>query len=787
LWKVTLVARRARIDVQGEKSWSEQLVDPKYKGPIMVPGYDKTTKQGLSANGHMAISVDHVYGYGSTLFAVTRMGTVSIPRGAVYSAAMSVVGQPRTPATMKDIVYNMQNALKSSRLNEIEKLRALTIGSAFAFMCNVQNEVDVMNTVTGRFEWLTKLHAGLVGLTPIKLWTLWSVVYFSIVFLVFNAIVIAEVPVQHHVVGLSMLGIWFLVVSLRLCVWGVARYRQTRAAETWSIGLYNGRKARHLDALTAPLLQTRFPLIDEFVPPIIDVERGDLSYEVPDPTRRALEARPPDDLRAGGIVFANAVPQAAHDCIAAERSGITNRVLVGGTIVDQQLLEIYRSGLDAASISLKKLYGKLNVTRNDFNEWMNSDKWSASIKEKFLKYYAKCKDKTPYDTWHRLFAKVEKNKTMTLEGIIPMKPRMISGPFDGVKVMIGPYISRIYSMIRDLWDGRPIEGTGGAILYCSGMTPDAIGSKVYDWVVANGGFDNVMGLSIDFEVYDSTLQNELLNDRKMYLEIGMPEKAFEWLKRSKSGGTTKHGGHVKMAKKMVVQEDGTMKEEEVEILCSGEMDTNTIGTVVNAKSVTTFLDPTTIFLMLVCGDDNFILMPKRCYSAAMQSRLESGLKGLGLRPTFIVSANFWDWEFCSRLFWFATDRQSGAKTMVLGPKPMRWLHRMGWNLTLPGALNFRGAMISSQHDVKHIPLLREYALAGLRLTRGLKATGKEHSEIKHVSKAFDFAEENWIILRERYGLSEVHEQEFADLLSTIESLPSVVEWPRLADHISRDA
>lgn len=795
LWRVQLVPRRARIEVTPDESWSEQLINPKYKGPIMVPGYDKTTKQGLSANGHQTISVDHVYGYGPTLFAVTRVGTVMIPRGIVYTAAASVLGLPRNAATMKDVVHNMQNALKTCRLTEVEKLRALTIGSAFAFMCNVQNEVDVMNTVTGRFDWLNKVHGSLVGMTPLGLWSIMTFIYATVFGLVFNLIVYFSIDFDHHILGLVGLGVWGLIVSARICIWGVARYRQTRAAETWSIGLYNERKARSVEGLHAPLLQSRYPMTDEFVPPIIDLERGDLSYEAPDPTRRRLDAPPPDDLRAGGIVFANAVPQAAYDCIDAERSGITNRVLVGPTIVVREAFELFRMGIDAASISLEKLNNKLNVTRNDFDDWMASDKWSASIKDKFMKYYAKCKDKTPYDTWHKLFVKVEKNKTMTLFGVVPLKPRIISGPFDGVKVMVGPYISRIYSMVRSLWDGSPIEETNGAILYCSGMTPDAIGSKVHKWIVENGGLDAVIGVAIDFTVFDSTLQNELLSERERYLAMGMPEKAYEWLVRSRSGGSTKHGGKVRMAKKVVVKHGGKDneltsfeqdEEEEIQVLSSGEMDTNLIGTIINARAVTTFLNPAIKFLMLVCGDDNFLLFRRDEFKNDDMKVLERGLIDLGLKPTFIISPNFWDWEFCSKLFWFATDRQTGVETMVLGPKPMRWLHRIGWNLSLPGALNFRGAMISSQHDVQHIPLLRGYVVHALKLTRGMKAIGKEHSEIKHVSKAFDMSDKNWIILRERYGLTEVHEQDFEQLLAKVETVPSVVQWERLIDQVRRD-
>jgi hypothetical protein len=295
----------------------------------------------------------------------------------------------------------------------------------------------------------------------------------------------------------------------------------------------------------------------------------------------------------------------------------------------------------------------------------------------------------------------------------------------------------------------------------------------------------VVGIWDDCETYDATLGPALLKTRDVvYPAVGVPAEAMAWLHSVDSSGVTAHGVTYKLDE-MIELPDGTKVK--ARILFSGEMDTNLIGSLINGKAHSDGLPQDWPWLMFVMGDDNLVLGQRSGYNIAqIATDLRDHLVELGLKPTQGVSIRRCDWEFCSKLLWWGKDRQSGITQTVFGPKPARWLHRIGWTVSSPNAANFRETMVSSSQDVAHIPLLREYVMKGLVLSSHQRRKGSEWSEMKHVSKAYECVPDNYEILFDRYGIDTPDVVEFDRLLTACTSLPCALSIPWIETGAKRD-
>jgi hypothetical protein len=72
------------------------------------------------------------------------------------------------------------------------------------------------------------------------------------------------------------------------------------------------------------------------------------------------------------------------------------------------------------------------------------------------------------------------------------------------------------------------------------------------------------------------------------------------------------------------------KEEDITEINSGQGDTNLIGTIINVQATLASYPNDLDFLMLACGDDNFILMVKKQFTEELFASSQSMLKRLGL-------------------------------------------------------------------------------------------------------------------------------------------------------------
>jgi hypothetical protein len=776
LWRITAVSRPVQHP-QPKMLWEDQVVDRQHMGPITLPGHDHVSTRSSAANRLFRIEVDNLYGWGPIVYSITTQGRFYIPRGAIEEAAMKISFKPRDPALLQDVAYIMRKSISTSRLPGDLRLRAITMGTALAFNMNVQNEVNVLHTMTSRFSSLWKMHAILVSLSPIKAISLFTLIFWSLVSLAIIILLFVEVDFDHHVLGWSLLGIWGVVCIIISCKLLCTARQQARTLENWSTTLFHEQRASHITGGYGRLRNWLFPATDSLREPLLDIH-GSMVVGV-DEHGPKHPGKTHHAIRVGGIAFDTTAPAVPPDTVESEIVSLTHRVLGHPTLVDKTIFDRFKD-LSATRAGRALLDVKIEEGRDDFERWVMKDSFTASVRQKFRKYYEDWRDLPPPPNFFSAFIKVEKNKTITVSGPPKLKPRFVSGPWDAVKAMCGPAVAKIYAAVKEAWNGKNCP-----LVYASGMTPDEIGRICDDFARNHGGYENLAALSVDCVTFDTTLENELLSCREWYLDMGMKLSTYEWLNSSRSAGTTKHGIHYKLGEKYLFGDD-TKTPIEITRLDSGRMDTNLVGTLVNGMTAATSVADRFDYLMLLCGDDNFLLSEKQNLTPEFVQEHESNLRKFGLKPEVNMSDRRCDWEFCSKLFYYGKDPKTGLVQTVLGPKVGRWLSKIGHNLTAAGALNFRGAMLSSAQDCNHIPYIREYVRKGLQLTAGHKSKGREWSELAHVTQSYDHVDANYSLLEERYGINELHYGDFMAQLANVTALPFVLHWDPIEDMVARD-
>jgi hypothetical protein len=101
-------------------------------------------------------------------------------------------------------------------------------------------------------------------------------------------------------------------------------------------------------------------------------------------------------------------------------------------------------------------------------------------------------------------------------------------------------------------------------------------------------------------------------------------------------------------------------------------------------------------------------------------------------------------------------------------------------------MNFRAAMLSSMNDVAHIPILNQYVATGLKLSSGMKASGREYSELKHVSRSYEMVPEAVTMLCERYMISPLHVTEAVERIRASSKVPCLVDFAWAGEAAKRD-
>lgn len=786
LWRVTVVPR---VDNQAVDTWNRAIVEQSETGVVHVPAWDNLTKQSAAAIGLQLYNVDSLYGYGSWLFSQTTSGCIYMPRGMIETIAFELRNKPRDPASFADAKFMVDKAMRGIPMPAGEKLTAATVATALAFNVNVQNEVDLAHTATKRYSRLWKIHSTLMSLSPIKTINVWWVVVVGVLAFVLGVLAVIvwvlgseesqrnqwlweAFPLLGFVVSFSMFIVCF-------CCLKYAKWQSRKTGENWSRTLFHEETVSNITGGLTYVPRMAFPVHSALREPLVPTSGSYVQEHDPRPPKHP--GKPRLGLHLEGVATSLAVPTAPRTDAEAEISAITHRMLLPPTVVQPDALKKF---MDIGSRLSGKLLMNIRVTGSDtmYDEWINQSKFTLAVREKFRKAYETLVKGAvlPKIGMYHCFVKFEKMKNLTPEKVWEgLKARLINGPPDAVKVAVGPWTARLYAALLKEWDGRKCS-----VLYASGRTPDEIGKICDEFANIHGGWDNIVAIWDDCATYDATLENELLAKRRqVYPAVGFSEMTMAWLESTVSAGATTHGVKWELGEKIVDREEGPVKAKK---LYSGEMDTNLIGTIVNAEAHESGLPDDLPHLTLVCGDDSIIFAPKSRVDQQVCADLLQHLIYLGLKPTQGVSDRRCDWEFCSKLFWLAKDRQTGRIQTVLGPKPARWLTRLGWTTNTPNGMNFPQAIFSSMNDVAHVPLLNEYTMKCWKLTAHMKRRGAEWTEMKHVSKRYDGVPENYAILEARYGICEPHLAEFTANLDAIVRLPVVIDLPWIVRASERD-
>jgi len=186
------------------------------------------------------------------------------------------------------------------------------------------------------------------------------------------------------------------------------------------------------------------------------------------------------------------------------------------------------------------------------------------------------------------------------------------------------------------------------------------------------------------------------------------------------------------------------------------------------------------FLLLVCGDDSIIFMPKGYITDDMKGKASEFLTKCGLIPEVQLRRNLADCTFCSKLFWPCTDPATGENTIVLAAMPGRSLYRHAFATTHAGSMNLAGSTQGSRIDNAHVPVLRHYLDKTKELCVKLKKRPNkniEWSNFKHSSKVYRANDQTFRMFHDRYGIDPVEAEEvMREKLNTVDTLPAIIDY-----------
>lgn len=795
--------------------WGEVSASDNLSGPVQFSEGTRMSNADNAKLGLLTLDLDRVYKMGPLLYTTSVINGVEtklvVPVNGVATAAMHIAMRERTPAAFQELLHITKNRYARSRIPSHTLGKVVSAVATLAFIIDLDDEMSLLNTVVMRHGWRLSVHSKLLGFGTVvrRVWP-WAVLC-SVLSLAF--VVLLDVFDDHTTVDIvtTLVVLTALILGL-LVVWYIVPMATTWSKwreQAWSSAVADAEAPR------APLLGNGFHITKQLPipgsrhvrPPSAEVV-GTIALG---PSREAPVPKP--GTLVSGVVLDGAMPTALHPSQDAEVSAVTNRVLLPrDNPTPDALLALQRHAFDDAHVPP----GRVDYGLEAFRSWL------ASLSKKYPKAYVDNMEKL----WHlhkgtvavvqatKSFLKIEKSaSTVKVDQAKAVKPRLIQPPSDESKAVLGPPVSQLQRMYVEHWDGR-----GHPVMYCSGYTNSEVGARVDDFIAKCGGEGNVVAWSMDMESYDTTLSLPVqLTAFKKYMKSGLTKESVSWLLATRPRGSTPNGVvyaprrvwefmpseteqmdalvklhfkyDFKVYKVEFDEEAGVWRVETEDFqMVSGRPDTNLTDSVILVETVTTVIDAHKVdYLLLVCGDDGFLMLHRD--NVALFDEVRSFARSLGLKPTGSVSTKRSDWEFCSRLFFFGVNPKTNTEQTVLGPKPFRGMARMGTNTTLPGAQNAAAAALSVRVDAGHVPFLASFADRTYQLCAEsrVKPTGRpEWSSFRPEQHRWGVSKRNYLITQERYGLGEEAEKELQGLLGNLDGVPIVLSWGPALDAIRVD-
>jgi hypothetical protein len=805
---------RSPLKVGDVKEWKELKVSGDLAGPIQVSSGFRGVLPDDSRTQVIVLPVQELHVLGPVVYTEAMYGGVekrlTVPRSLLADVVLRAAGRERSEALFSELLHVAGQKLMGSRVPDTRKAEVKVALAVMGMVTYIEAETHLLHTMHEFFGSWFVLHRTLVSFGRVRVR---HVIFFMCWGFVFAmAPLLGDVWVHDHWYEVFSAVVASLVLILCVCCVPVV-VRVSQELRAWRVGDWRAR-LRDNTAPTSSNMPLYTPLLDTetslpgttFVRvPATDIN-GVVEFDAPKDNPRA----PARSIMAG-IVNSATVANVLEPTQNVEHSAVTHRVL--RAVNGPQAEAVQRLCKDVEeSTTFAKLGKPLDRSRVYAFGYFNSLKQYSSKYRDLLK-----------DAWNKfigtsaewvnsqLFIKLEKGTIeVSLEGQgVGTKPRLINAPPIEDKSILSPLISQIQRDVESKWTGWEEE----PVMYCSGYTTDAIGARVDDFIERAGGEDKVVGINVDFATYDITLKLELQDIvfEKVYkAKYGVTTSETTWLTHIRMRGKTPHGvrfeGHryfadeqeyddfvkkyasrYKLKHWVERSEEGRFLRGVVEDfqMASGRADTNLMDSLVNAATYVGILRDRK-YLLLICGDDGFLILLKT--DLHLFEQIVTFQKELGLLPESLICKNRSDWEFCSKLFWYATDPLRGDRTVtVLGQKPGRGIVRLGSTITVAGASNIAKSAKDVLDNNMHVPFLRVWAKKTSELCKagGVKPMGYEFQMLK-AGRRYNGSPLNWSITEERYGLGEVSEKEVEELLKPVSSLQTTVTWTPLVAMSARD-
>jgi hypothetical protein len=502
-------------------------------------------------------------------------------------------------------------------------------------------------------------------------------------------------------------------------------------------------------------------------------------------------------LHPAGVVSTFSIPvvpsNSSHSSISAICERILKRGPLGRDEVDSEFFSLFRSWVfdNLESLGLKRD----SVKPVPFIEW--NQHYPASVQAAHVKALAQL-GSGDFRQWlvdeRNEFVKIESLPKSTTDGVPKLAPRAIQAGTPHHNIATGPFCKSFSKRLAALWSVSNASGP----MYTSGATSEDIGLMFQEAVrKLEGDLGIIEG---DFARFDSTIHRMFLElEADVYKYLGCSEQAFSaFLSCIGTKGRDKFGNRYSV--------DGGRH--------SGDHNTSCGNTLLQALSILfcccffeasrTGIMPSAIDIIakykiaLPClGDDNLVIGCSSFVDALPLQFLLLKL-GLELEPKKYIGPNAkYLATFCSSRFYPV----EGGKT-VLGPGIGRGIVKSGWYVNPPAGVDLnrllRADAIGRKNDCAFIPFLNLMWEKNHSLTKDVKElyTTREMKRASlhnaHVSEHHYPCEETYHMIDLVYGLTKEHENDYAKLLSSVKTLPCIVDFAPLsraamidgvADHI----
>lgn len=790
-------------------TWMEVETNPDIAGPVQFSAAAKAAVADTARFTGVSFDVHKLYRVGPVLFSdfVIRgeMVSVTVPVNGVSQVAAHVCNRTRDAALYAEVTHVMRNRYARSRIPPAKAALVLSTVVALGFVVNLDHETNITYSMLDKFSSVMRVHSVLLqfGSITVRRWP-W-------VLLVILLTCVWLVPLEMEDtrpwmrVSLAFVAVLFVILCVLLfkCATVVSKKLYEYRTKTWVDSLASD------DSPTTPLLgqgheiRRNLPIPgSRFIRPPPPRLQGELTLRA---SREKVSE--PERTLVSGVMLDGAVPLVPATTQQGEVSAVTNRVLLPRDNPEPEALKYYESVFGTPIFTAVER--GVDLSMEAFKRWTRklAESYPVSYIVNLTEVWKQNQGAVAPPAETHGFLKVEKNaSTVQVDGGKSIKTRLIQPPEDIDKAMTGYIVEQLYQSIRNAWDGVKC-----GVCYVSGRSLRYVGQRVDDYLAK---YPDAVGWSVDMATYDATLGFELQEKCfDWYVWLGVPRWWISWLTRIRTRGITPNGARYKAyryykfqledeakaaakawrkkgfaVKGPTVVADGKfcIQVEDFQ-MTSGRMDTNLTDTVALTGSIVGPLQEEKIeYLLLVCGDDGFLLLPPE--RASVVDKIVQLQKRLGFKPEGKVSNKRSDWEFCSKLFWFAREKGSDKDMTVLGSKPFRGIARMGINTTLPGAANAAASAMAVRVDSGHVPFLGAFADRTYELCRDkrVRPYGRVEWAAMRGDQRYDPSPLNWVITQERYNLGKENEDQFKLLLAGLHSVPIVLSYPPALDAARRD-